>query len=243
MMEYHLIQCCCIISLSFSEKEEFGMSVSIHSTLIPDTEWVLNDEKTVKWEWNEEEEISKGLTLVRNFPSKLPSVLHLNSVQSDNFLIPCRRDLILFTFSHQKWRNDPGMVDQNIKFDKNIKFDWNFQKLTKMSTVDKNVKFDKNIKFDQNINLTKMSNLGCTFSKIYLPLPHLLTFDYLGDSSVLDRKEIFPSLILFCVSWNLVIGHQGQGGTDETNVFTVLVLRFSAQITSMHFCRIFHYQK
>ena len=98
-----------------------------------------------------------------------------------------------------------------------------FQKLTKMSTVDKNVKFDKNIKFDQNINLTKMSNLRCTFSKMYLPLPHLLPFDYLGDSSVLDRKEIFPSLILFCVSWNLVIGHQGQGGTDETNVFTVLV--------------------
>ena len=32
-----------------------------------------------------------------------------------------------------------------------------------------------------------------------------------------------PSLILFCVSC-LVIGHQGQGGTDETNVFTVLVL-------------------
>ena len=100
-----------------------------------------------------------------------------------------------------------------------------FQKLTKMSTVDKNVKFDKNIKFDQNINLTKMSNLRCTFSKMYLPLPHLLPFDYLGDSSVLDQKEIFPSLILFCVSWNLVIGHQGQGGTDETNVFTVLVLQ------------------
>ena len=100
-----------------------------------------------------------------------------------------------------------------------------FQKLTTMSTVDKNVKFDKNIKFDQNINLTKMSNLRCTFSKMYLPLPHLLPFDYLGDSSVLDRKEIFPSLILFCVSWNLVIGHQGQGGTDETNVFTVLVLQ------------------
>ena len=93
-----------------------------------------------------------------------------------------------------------------------------------MSTVDKNVKFHQNIKFDQNINLTKMSNLRCTFSKMYLPLPHLLPFDYLGDSSVLDRKEIFPSLILFCVSWNLVIGHQGQGGTDETNVFTVLVL-------------------
>ena len=52
-----------------------------------------------------------------------------------------------------------------------------FQKLTKMSTVDKNVKFDKNIKFDQNINLTKMSNLRCTFSKMYLPLPHLLPFD------------------------------------------------------------------
>ena len=86
-----------------------------------------------------------------------------------------------------------------------------------MSTVDKNVKFDKNIKFDQNINLR------CKFSKMYLPLPHLLPFDYLGDSSVLDRKEIFPSLILFCVSC-LVIGHQGQGGTDETNVFTVLVL-------------------
>ena len=135
------------------------MSVSIHSTLIPDTEWVLNDEKTVKWEWNEEEEISKGLTLVRNFPSKLPSVLHLNSVQSDNFLIPCRRDLILFTFSHQKWRNDPGMVDQNIKFDKNIKFDWNFQKLTKMSTVDKNVKFDKNINLTKMSNLTKISKL------------------------------------------------------------------------------------
>ena len=100
-----------------------------------------------------------------------------------------------------------------------------FQKLTTMSTVDKNVKFDKNIKFDQNINLTKMSNLRCTFSKMYLPLPHLLPFDYLGDSSVLDRKEIFPSLILFCVSWNLVIGHQGLGGTDETNVFTVLVLK------------------
>ena len=49
-----------------------------------------------------------------------------------------------------------------------------FQKLTKMSTVDKNVKFDKNIKFDQNINLTKMSNLRCTFSKMYLPLPHHL---------------------------------------------------------------------
>ena len=90
-------------------------------------------------------------------------------------------------------------------------------------------------------NLTKMSNLRCTFSKMYLP--HLLPFDYLGDSSVLDRKEIFPSLILFRVFCNLVIGHQGQEGTDETNVFTVLVLRFSAQITSMHFCRIFHYQK
>ena len=112
-----------------------------------------------------------------------------------------------------------------------------------MSTVDKNVKFDKNIKFDQNINLTKMSNLRCTFSKMYLPLPHLLPFDYLGDSSVLDRKEIFPSLILFRVFCNLVIGHQGQEGTDETNIFTILVLRFSAQIASMHFCRIFHYQK
>ena len=86
-----------------------------------------------------------------------------------------------------------------------------------------------------------MSNLRCTFSKMYLP--HLLPFDYLGDSSLLDRKEIFPSLILFRVFCNLVIGHQGQEGTDETNVFTVLVLRFSAQITSMHFCRIFHYQK
>ena len=105
-----------------------------------------------------------------------------------------------------------------------------------MSTVDKNVKFDKNIKFDKNVKFEMY-----IFNDV-LPLPHL-PFDYLGDSSVLDRKEIFPSLILFRVFCNLVIGHQGQEGTDETNVFTVLVLRFSAQITSMHFCRIFHYQQ
>ena len=142
-----------------------GVKCRTYSYVIRDTEWVLNDEKTVKWEWNEEEEISKGLTLVRNFPSKLPSVLHLNSVQSDNFLIPCSRDLILFTFSHQKWRNDPGMVDQNIKFDKNIKFSRNFkswqkyQQLTKISNFTKISIWQKcqlwpNYQYDKNVTLT-----------------------------------------------------------------------------------------
>ena len=52
-----------------------GMDCRTHSTLISDSEWVLNDEKTVKWGWNEEEKNLRGWPLFKKFPrpSAFPS--------------------------------------------------------------------------------------------------------------------------------------------------------------------------
>ena len=74
--------------------------------------WWKNSEMRVEWGGKK----SKGLTFVQNSPSGLrQSVIQnwVHSVQSDNFLIPCRRDLIFLIFSHQKWRNKPGMGVKN----------------------------------------------------------------------------------------------------------------------------------
>ena len=123
MMEYHSIQCCCIISLSFSEKEEFGMSVSIHSTLIPDTEWVLNDEKTVKWQWNEEEKNLRGWPLFKILPrgSVYPS-FKIGFIQSKVTISWSLVGGIRFflIYSHQKWWNESGMGVKKSKSLKNI---------------------------------------------------------------------------------------------------------------------------
>ena len=82
-------------------------------------EWYKNDIMRVERGGKK----SKGLTFVQNFPSalrKLSLWTELNSVQSDNFLIPCGRDPFFLIYSHQKWWNEFGMGVKKLNSQKNI---------------------------------------------------------------------------------------------------------------------------